>query len=326
MILKLFKKKQDKEIVLPMEENIVISEKETILKENNLLELDYITAIYDISKSLREQNIEFSIVTSNVAVKIDDNDRNIQSAIVHLGDINSSSYECIEKLNDMMLKNKTSNENTMKSISDLTNKVELLLKNIGSNNKNLIQALEVFSGIADSSKSNISQLETITGQVKLVALNARIEAARAGESGKGFGVVAEEIQKLANQSEKCTSEFANTIATINERAFNNQELLKANSNKIDNEGTMLQDIIKTLESTVTLDANKSIDACQILSDALAKSITELGVVNNELVGLAKLLGGNANSVSDICEKQAEQTLNIYEIVDLSKQLKEIKSN
>ena len=106
-------------------------------------------------------------------------------------------------------------------IDKLKNEGSVLLENLVGDTKESSEAANVVNQIVKNTNESALNIRRasemigqISGQTNLLALNAAIEAARAGEHGRGFGVVAEEIRKLAEQSSKFTSEIDTIISAL----------------------------------------------------------------------------------------------------------------
>ncbi len=135
-------------------------------------------------------------------------------------------------------------DNTLKEMATLT-------ENVGEIQKQILRLSEQADRIG-----NISSLVSdLANQTNMLALNAAVEAVRAGESGKGFGVVASEIRKLADRSKESASNI-NALVT---------EIQKA----ITSTATVTDDGTKTVENGVKI-ARKTADAFAGVAGAIER--------------------------------------------------------
>jgi methyl-accepting chemotaxis protein len=160
-------------------------------------------------------------------------------------------------------------------------------------------------------------ITTLSQKTNLLALNASIEAARAGEHGRGFTVVAEEICKLADSSERAMAEITEMIAALQEESGQVQEVLKENVLEMGSGRSAVHRTGKAFEEIVAT-AKVAGERAESISTLSRKQVEEVGEVALAIDEISRVVSDNA-AASEEASAASEQQAAAMEQMALSAQ-------
>jgi twitching motility protein PilJ len=133
----------------------------------------------------------------------------------------------------------------------------------------------------------VELISDITEQTNVLALNAAIQAASAGDAGRGFTVVAEEVQRLAERSGEATKQIAAIVKTI----------------QGDTQGA-----ISAME-----ESTRGVVEEAKLSDAAGRALAEIGAVSQNLAELIERISGDTRRQADAATGVAGRMQDILKV-------------
>ncbi|MFH5778959.1 methyl-accepting chemotaxis protein [Heyndrickxia oleronia] len=226
-------------------------------------------------------------------------------------EISSDSDEVAKRSEDAVQKAKLGEESVhsamtqMETIKETVNNAATIIAKLGERSNEIGQIVDAISEISN--------------QTNLLALNASIEAARAGEHGKGFSVVANEVKKLAEQSNQAAGQIGELIKEIQIDTDTAVNSINKGTHEVNKGSEVVQTTGETFNEITSIVSRVS---QQMI--AISSSIQQLSSETKQVVDIIQDVDAVAHSTQESFENVAaaaeEQTATLEEIASSSQEL------
>jgi methyl-accepting chemotaxis protein len=213
------------------------------------------------------------------------------------------------------------NENSSK-VQNASKEVLSNMQDLESTITKTVDSVSTLQGYSNEISEVINVISNISQQTQLLALNASIEAARAGESGRGFTVVAEEISKLALETEAATKSISNVIKQVQEQTQATFEYAGEINSKVSTSTGSVKNSIDSFDQ-INDDVNIIAEAMQSIAKITSTQSENVGDVMNNVSTMADKVEQSTENSSSKSEESLSMVKKILSEIRQLKQATEV---
>lgn len=185
--------------------------------------------------------------------------------------------------------------------------------------KNSLQKITSLERKIQSITELVDVIQSIASQTNLLAINASIEAARAGEAGRGFSVVATEVQSLSDGVGRSVTEISNIVFSIIEETTDISKELNDGYAEVD-KGTEQMELTGESFSAIKTNVEEMTDKISTISQIFQVIEKSSGEINESVEQIAAVSEESAAGSEEISASVHEQTQSVDNISSSAKQL------
>jgi len=208
------------------------------------------------------------------------------------------------EMNDAVLRTHTVSDLATNARTNLTAAQKALKETVESLNQTVeIEAamnekLNSLTHEAEQVKNVLTVISDIADQTNLLALNAAIEAARAGEHGRGFAVVADEVRKLAERTQKSLVETNATVNVIVQSIMDMSEQMNNNVHRMEKLSHLSSEVESHTEMAVNT-LTSTVNGMQDVAQKAESNSKRNDIIIDEINKISVMSASNVRNVEEI---------------------------